>query len=78
VQTPHAKTGTAIPSNWVMRGFCATATKLRNCILVTHPLGWELRLMTPDLLRSEVCRSSDEILDTNDQWKAPMLGRGEA
>jgi hypothetical protein len=43
--------------------------KVARCILVTHPLGWELRLMTTDLLRSQVCRSSDEILNTHAQWK---------
>jgi hypothetical protein len=25
------------------------------------------------LLRSQVCRSSEEILDTNEQWKATMV-----
>jgi hypothetical protein len=43
---------------------------------VSHPLGWELRLMTTDLLRSEVCRSSTEVLDTSEQWKAAMIGKG--
>jgi hypothetical protein len=43
---------------------------------VTHPLGWELRLMMPDLLRPQVCRSSEEILDIHEQWKAAMLDKG--
>ena len=34
--------------------------------LVTHPLGWELRLMTTDLLRSQVCRSSDDVLNVQE------------
>ena len=42
-------------------------------ILVTHPLGWELRLMTPELLRSQLYRSSEEILSTGEQWKAAMI-----
>ena len=50
--------------------------KVARCILVTHPLGWELRLMTTDLLRSQVCRSSEEILNTHEQWKAAMLAKG--
>jgi hypothetical protein len=50
--------------------------KMARCTLVTHPLGWELRLMTTDLLRSQVCRSSDEILDTVESWKAAMLEGG--
>jgi hypothetical protein len=48
----------------------------RACILVTHPLGWELRLMTSDLLRSQVCRSSQEILSTHEQWRAAMIEKG--
>jgi hypothetical protein len=44
--------------------------------LVSHEFGWELRLMTTDLLRSQVCRSSEEILSTHEQWKAAMLEKG--
>jgi hypothetical protein len=32
--------------------------------------------MTPDLLRSQVCHSSGEILNTHEQWKAAMLEKG--
>jgi hypothetical protein len=32
--------------------------------------------MTPDLLRSQVCRSSEEILSTAENWKAAMLTKG--
>jgi hypothetical protein len=32
--------------------------------------------MTSDLLRSQVCRSTEEILTTGEQWKAAMLERG--
>jgi hypothetical protein len=47
-----------------------------RCTLATHPLGWELRLMATDLLRSQVCRSSEEILNTHEQWKAAMIEKG--
>ena len=50
--------------------------KVARCMLVTHPLGWELRLMTNDLLRSQVLRSSEEILITHEQWKAALLEKG--
>ena len=43
--------------------------KVARCILVTHPLGWELRLMMNDLPRSQVCRFSEEILDTH-EWRS--------
>lgn len=35
---------------WTLR----KGEKVARCILVTHPLGWELRLMTNDLLRSQL------------------------
>ena len=49
------------------------------CRLVTHQLGWELRLeIAGSLQRSEVCRSQDEVLDTSEQWKAAMIEKGWA
>ena len=42
---------------------------------VTHRFGWELRLITTDL-RSQVCRSSEEVLDSEERWKAAMINRG--
>ena len=57
---------------WTLR----KGAKVARCILVTHSLGWELRLMTIDLLRSQVCRSSDEVLSTGEQWKAAMVEKG--
>jgi hypothetical protein len=47
------------------------------CHLVTHPLGWELRLeIAGSLQRSQVCRSQDEVLDTSEQWKTGMAEKG--
>ena len=47
------------------------------CRLMSHELGWELRLeIDDDLQRSAVCRSQDEILDTMEQWKAAMIDKG--
>ncbi len=57
---------------WIMR----KGEKVARCILVSHPLGWELRLMMIDLLRSQVCRSSAQVLDTSEQWKAAMIEKG--
>jgi hypothetical protein len=56
---------------WTLR----KADKVARCSLVSHPVGWELRLMTSDLLRSHVCRSSDEILDTTELWKGALIER---
>jgi hypothetical protein len=57
---------------WVLR----KGEKVARLILVSHPLGWELRLMTIDLLRSQVCRSAEEVLATHEAWKAAMVGKG--
>ena len=59
---------------WIMR----KSKSVARCTLVMHPLGWELRLMTSDLLRSQVCRSSDEVLDVQESWKAAMMAKGWA
>lgn len=43
------------------------------CRLMSHQLGWEVRLeVAGNLHRSQVCRSQDEVLDTSDQWKVAM------
>jgi hypothetical protein len=59
---------------WTLR----KGANVARCTLVTHPFGWELRLMTTDLLRSQVCRSSAEVLHTYEQWKAVLLANGWA
>jgi hypothetical protein len=33
-------------------------------------------LMTSDLLSSQVCRSSQRIPSTHEQWRAAMIGKG--
>lgn len=43
---------------------------------VQPPIWLELRLMVGELVRSQVCRTQDEILATQDSWKVAMLGRG--
>ena len=37
-----------------------------RCQLWSHEFGFELRLMVGELMRSQVCKSSDEVLDTQD------------
>jgi hypothetical protein len=47
------------------------------CHVVTHALGWELRLeVEGSLQRSQVCRTHDEVLDTSEQWKSAMIAKG--
>ena len=50
--------------------------KVARCSLLTHQLGWELRLITTDLLRSQVCRSPEEVLTTHEPWKVAMQDKG--
>lgn len=47
------------------------------CHLLTHPLGWELRLdVAGSTQRSEVCRSQDTALDLSAEWKAGLVETG--
>lgn len=57
---------------WILR----KGDKVARCILASHELGWELRLMTHDLLRSQVCRTSDEVLRTHEEWKTALIAKG--
>jgi len=57
---------------WVLR----KGDKVARCSLVTHQLGWELRLITTDLLRSQVCRSTEEVLTTHEHWKTALVAKG--
>lgn len=76
MQTPQREDWDGYPvelgTAWTLR----KGDKVATCLLVSHPLGWELRLMTTDLLRSQVCRSSDEVLSTQEGWKRAMTPRG--
>jgi hypothetical protein len=49
---------------WVLR----KNGRVARCNLVTHPFGWELRLMVPHLLHSQVCGSADEIVSVQQVW----------
>jgi hypothetical protein len=50
--------------------------RIAHCALQTHPLGLELRLSAGgELLRSQVCRSEDDVLNTFEQWKAAMQAK---
>lgn len=47
-----------------------------DCILSTHPLGWELRMRGQDLIRSQVCKTEDEVFDVSERWSAEAESRG--
>ena len=66
----------------LMNKFTREAWRLRKrdrearCQLWSHEFRFELRLMVGELRRSQVCRSSDEVLDHAESWKAAMMERG--
>jgi hypothetical protein len=48
-----------------------------RCAVWSHVFGHEVRLMAGgELLRSQVWRSTNEILDANEQWRAAMVAKG--
>jgi hypothetical protein len=47
-----------------------------RCMLLSHEFGWELRLEVGELFRTQVCRSSEEIRTTAENWKAAMIEKG--
>ena len=48
-----------------------------ECVLLTHQLGFELRLnINGELRRSRVCRSTDEVLTTTEGWRAALRDKG--
>ena len=50
--------------------------RVAPCVLLTHPLGWELRVESGDLLLTQVCRSDREIEEVSAEWKVAMLEKG--
>ena len=50
--------------------------QVARLVLLTHQLGWELRIDSGDLLMTQVCRSDREIQDVSAAWKAAMLEKG--
>lgn len=50
-----------------------------RCVIFTHQFGFELRLLfgsKAELLRSQVCRTDDEVLTTGEQWKTGLREKG--
>ena len=54
----------------------AKRDRVARCVLLTHQLGWELRIDAGDLLMTQVCRSDQEIEDVSGAWKAAMIQKG--
>ncbi len=55
---------------------CAPA-KEAVCRLQSHVFGWELILeINGSLYASQVCRNSEQVLTTSEQWKKAMIEKG--
>jgi hypothetical protein len=46
------------------------------CSVGSHEQGWKLVLRGGPMLFSKVCRSVNEALSTQEQWRTAMLERG--
>ena len=68
-------TGPAFLDNaWMMTKRRHVAT----CELFSHQLGWELRLTIGELVRTQVCRSTEEVMRVQEEWQRALEERGYA
>ena len=64
------------PAQLETRWTLAKRGKVAPLVLLTHQLGWELRVESGDLLLTSVCRSDRDIEDVSAAWKAAMIEKG--
>lgn len=50
--------------------------RVAHCVLLTHQLGWELRVDSGELLLTQVCRSDREIESVAAGWRQAMMEKG--
>jgi hypothetical protein len=51
---------------------------MAKCVLWSHPIGWENRIDSGNLLLTQVCKSDREIEDVSAAWQAAMIEKGWA
>lgn len=72
-QREHWSGGPAFLGNaWMLTKAGRTAT----CALHSHDFGWELRLTIGELVRTQVCRTSEEVLSVQEDWRRALEQRG--
>ena len=77
--SPFSSGHSVWPGNgWTLHKSVCGKAREAVCGLWSHQFGWELRLMIDGgiIQRSQVCRSNEEVLDTQEQWNAAMVGKG--
>ena len=47
-----------------------------RAVIFSHVFGWEVRLLVGsqlEIVRTQVCRTQEEVLSTGEQWRAAMI-----
>lgn len=70
--------GSDSPSTSETAGRVAKGKRRAVCRLFSHRFGWELRLDAPNgnVMRTQVCRSQEDVFATFESWKTSMLAVG--
>jgi hypothetical protein len=58
---------------------CRKPAARARAVLVTHQLGWEVRLAIGaqlEAVQTQVCRTQEEVLSTGEEWKGAMVEKG--
>jgi hypothetical protein len=68
--------------NWIGAAFLGNAWTMTKggrtatCALFSHQFGWELRLTIVELVRTQVCRATDDVLRVQEEWRTALIERG--
>jgi len=63
--TPQREFWTGQPAELKTMWILSKSGRVARLVLLTHQLGWELRVESGDLLLTQVCRSDREIEDVS-------------
>jgi hypothetical protein len=79
IELRHYRSGepARLGESWRLHKSDCTPAKEATCRLQSHVFGWELILeINGSLYASQVCRNSEQVLTTQEQWKKAMLEKG--
>jgi hypothetical protein len=74
--TPQREFWTGQPAELETVWILSKRGRAARLVLLTHQLGWELRIDSGDLLLTQVCRSDREIQEVSAGWKDAMIEKG--
>ena len=75
-QTPHRDSWDHTPRELETMWSLSKRGKVARCVLLTHQLGWELKIGSADILLTQVVRSDNEIEQVAAGWRDAMLAKG--